>query len=141
MFIRGGTLADVEALVALDEIAEREPARRDYITRTLQAGHAFVAERDGRVVGYGVLTYSFYSCGMIELIYVALDCRREGVGRALVQYGESRCQTAKLFTSTNLFNKPMQMLLASSGYRLSGYIENLDPGDPELVYYKRLKTG
>jgi hypothetical protein len=49
---------------------------------------------------------------------------------------ESECRTEKLFTSTNLSNLPMQSLLAKRGYKLSGVIDNLDPGDPELVYFK-----
>lgn len=45
----------------------------------------------------------------------------------------------KLFTSTNLSNLPMQSLLSKSGYELSGVIHNLDVGDPEIVYYKRVR--
>jgi len=44
----------------------------------------------------------------------------------------------KLFTSTNLSNLPMQSLLAQLNFKLSGVIENLDEGDPELVYFKPL---
>jgi hypothetical protein len=46
--------------------------------------------------------------------------------------------TEKLFTSTNLSNLPMQGIMSKLGYRPSGVIENLDPGDPELIYFKRL---
>ena len=53
-----------------------------------------------------------------------------------MKFLETRSATSKLFTSTNLSNKPMQLLLAKLGYTLSGYIENLDPDDPELVYFK-----
>jgi hypothetical protein len=53
---------------------------------------------------------------------------------------EQRCKTAKLFTSTNQSNKPMQVLLNRLGYRPSGVIENLDEGDPELVYMKQVRS-
>jgi hypothetical protein len=62
-----------------------------------------------------------------------------GAGEALVKHLESLCQTAKLFTSTNLSNLPMQSLLAKMGYILSGVIHNLDEGDPEIVYFKKLR--
>jgi hypothetical protein len=62
-----------------------------------------------------------------------------GAGEALVKHLESLCQTAKLFTSTNLPNLPMQSLLAKMGYVLSGVIHNLDEGDPEIVYFKKLR--
>ena len=138
MLIRQGTSDDIEAIFMLDELTSRESSRAEYVTRSVQAGNAFVADRDGKVVGYGVLTYSFYGNGMMELIYVARQYRRSGVGRALIGYSESLCRTSKLFTSTNLSNKPMQLLLEGLGYKLSGYIDNLDPGDPELVYFKDL---
>ena len=32
----------------------------------------------------------------------------------------------------------MQSLLSKLGFALSGVIENLDEGDPELVYFKRV---
>jgi hypothetical protein len=45
------------------------------------------------------------------------------------------CRTDKLWTSTNLSNQPMQALLVHAGFRLSGFIENLDENDPELVFF------
>ena len=139
MCIRKGIPDDIDALVALDHVTRLDSGRADYITDALHKGNAFVTERDEIVVAYGVLTYHFYGNGMMELIYVARNYRRSGVGRALVGYAESYCKTPKLFTSTNLTNKPMQLLLEGLGYRLSGYIDNLDPGDPELVYFKHLE--
>jgi hypothetical protein len=44
------------------------------------------------------------------------------------------CETEKLWTSTNLSNRPMQMLLESLGYEFAGAINHLDEGDPELMY-------
>ena len=40
--------------------------------------------------------------------------------------------SAKLFTSTNLSNQPMQRLLARLGWRSGGIVYGLDEGDPEL---------
>jgi L-asparagine transporter-like permease len=60
------------------------------------------------------------------------------VARALLRALEHRCATPKLFTSTNVSNLPMQALLATSGFVLSGIVHNLDPGDPELVYVRFL---
>ncbi len=55
-----------------------------------------------------------------------------------MRFLEQHCTTAKLFTSTNLSNLPMQSLLIQRGYRLAGIIHDLDEGDPELVYVKML---
>lgn len=85
-----------------------------------------------------MLSHTFYRNGYIEMLYVHTNHRRRGVGTALLRHRESLCQTPRLFTSTNLSNLPMQSLLAKSAYVLSRVIHNLDEGDPEIVYFKRL---
>lgn len=137
--IRAAGESDVEALCSLDLIARREQERREFIRGEVAAGTCFVAVAGGEVVGYGVLNYTFYHNGCIDMLYVHSDHRRRGAGAALLRHMESLCRTPKLFTSTNLSNLPMQSLLAKSGYELSGVIHNLDEGDPEIVYYKRLR--
>lgn len=93
----------------------------------------------GKDIGYAVLEYSFYENGFISMLYVQQQYRRRGVGEELMQHLERVCSTPKLFTSTNLSNTAMQSLLAKLGYVLSGVIENLDEGDPELIYFKWTK--
>ncbi len=137
--IRLAVEADVAALCSLDLVARREAGRREFIRREVASGRCFVAVGDGTVVGYGVLSYTFYDNGCIEMLYVHPGHRRCGAGAALVRHLESLCETPKLFTSTNLSNLPMQSLLAKLGYVLSGVIHNLDEGDPEVVYFKRLR--
>jgi hypothetical protein len=51
---------------------------------------------------------------------------------------EATCKEQKVFTSTNESNKAMQALLSQLNYKRSGIIENLDEGDPELIYFKEL---
>ena len=137
--IRSATESDVEALCSLDLIARQENERREFIRREVASGNCFVATADEEVIGYGVLNYTFYHYGCIDMLYVHADHRRRGAGAALVRHLESLCRTPKLFTSTNLSNLRMQSLLAKLGYELSGVIHNLDEGDPEIVYFKRLK--
>ncbi len=129
---------DIETLCSFDLIAQYENERREFIRREVTSGNCFVAVKNETVIGYGVLNYTFYHLGYIEMLYVHSDYRRSGAGAALLKYMESLCQTAKLFTSTNLSNLPMQSLLAKLNYVLSGVIHNLDEDDPEIVYFKRL---
>ena len=137
--IRPATESDVEALCSLDLITRQGNERREFIRREIASGTCFVATADEEVIGYGVLNYTFYDYGCIDMLYVHAGHRRRGVGAALVRHLESLCRTPKLFTSTNLSNLRMQSLLAKLGYELSGVIHNLDEGDPEIVYFKRLK--
>jgi ribosomal protein S18 acetylase RimI-like enzyme len=137
--IRPANESDIEALCSLDLIARRENDRREFIRRAVVSGACFVAVSEDEVIGYGVLSYNFYGNGHIDMLYVHSGHRRRGAGESLVRHMESLCQTSKLFTSTNLSNLPMQALLVKLGYVLSGVIHNLDEGDPEIVYFKRLR--
>lgn len=130
---------DIDALYSFDLIVKRENERRESIRRAVTSGECFVAVADEKVIGYGVLNYTFHYVGCIDLLYVHSDYRRGGAGVALLQHLESLCQTPKLFTSTNLSNLPMQSLLAKLSYVLSGLIHNLDEDDPKIVYFKRLR--
>jgi len=137
--IRPAIESDVKVLCSLDLIAREENERREFIRREVASGTCFVAVADEEVIGYGVLNYTFYYNGCIDMLYVHSDYRRRGAGAALLRHMESLCQTPKLFTSTNLSNLRMQSLLARLEYELSGVIHNLDEGDPEIVYFKRLR--
>ncbi len=138
--IRPAVEADIQALCSLDHIARQENERREFIRREVESGNCFVAVMNETVVGYGVLNYTFFKNGCIDMLYIDSDHRRCGAGTELLKHMESLCKTAKLFTSTNLSNLPMQSLLAKLDYVLSGVIHNLDDGDPEIVYFKRLSV-
>ena len=137
--IRKAIENDIDVLYSMDMIAQHENKRREFISHEVVSGNCYVATSEGRIIGYGVLNYSFYHVGCIDMLYIHADHRRNGAGSALMQHMESLCLTPKLFTSTNLSNLPMQSLLTKLDYALSGLIHNLDEGDPEVVYFKRLR--
>lgn len=136
--LRLATEDNIEEICSFDMIAQTDESRRKFISRSVATKNCFVAV-EKQIWGYGVLEYTFYDHGFISMLYVRPEYRRHGVGTALVRYFESLCQTAKLFTSTNLSNLPMQSLLVKLGYKFSGVIHELDAGDPELVYVKYLR--
>lgn len=140
MKVREGTPEDRDAIVSFDQIARSDAARVAFVERALRSETCLVAEQRGAVVGYAVLEYTFYEQGFVSMLYVAEAARRRGIGRTLMREIEARCRTAKLFTSTNQSNGPMQALLDFLGYVPSGVIHNLDPGDPELVYFLDLSS-
>jgi ribosomal protein S18 acetylase RimI-like enzyme len=74
------------------------------------------------------------------MLYIKEEYRRRGIGIRLIKHLESKCKVEKLFTSTNKSNKPMQKLLNKMNYQKSGIVHNLDPGDPELFYFKKVKS-
>ena len=116
---------------SFDQIARQSEERCEFIRNSVASGTCYVAVTDQEVIGYGVLNYTFFHQGCVDMLYVAGDQRRHGAGTALLEQMEQVCRTPKLFTSTNQSNLPMQSLLARCGYALSGVIHNLDDGDPE----------
>ena len=137
--IRLANEGDIEALCALDLIAVRENERREFIRRSVASSTCYVAMIENEVIGYGVLNYSFFGNGNIDMLYMHSHHRRRGAGEALLRHLESLCETPKLFVTTNLSNLAMQSLLVKLEYVVSGVIHNLDEGDPEIVYFKRLR--
>ena len=99
----------------------------------------FIAKIKGSLVGFAILEQTFYEQGFISLLIVHPDYRRRGVTTALIRRIEEICPTEKLFTSTNESNVIMQRVCKALGFVRSGYIENLDESDPEIIYFKRVK--
>jgi GNAT superfamily N-acetyltransferase len=141
LVVRAAGEEDASQILAFDEGGQVDPGRRDFARRAISAGNCYVAVDEGRVRGYAVFDYTFFEQGFVELLYVSATARRHRVGSALMEYLEDLCESAKVFTSTNLSNHPMQRLLARLGYKLSGVIHDLDEGDPELIYVKYLRGG
>lgn len=129
---------DLEALYACDEFAAQSAHRRELIKRNVLAGNCYLAQASA-ALGYVMLDYSFFGNGFVSLLYVSQAARQRGVGCALMRHAESVCKTEKLFTSTNMSNAIMQALLNKLGYALSGVLHELDEGDPELVFFKKLR--
>jgi GNAT superfamily N-acetyltransferase len=138
--IRKAVEGDADGIISFDHVAQREEQRRSFILDSVRNGTAWVGVLDDRVVGYAVLEYTFYGRGFISMLYMHPEHRGNGFGTALVQHLEGVCRTEKLFTSTNESNRPMQGLMAKLEYSCSGIINNLDPGDPEIVYFKQLRA-
>jgi ribosomal protein S18 acetylase RimI-like enzyme len=140
MLVEPALSADYEAVRALDRtlsgVRDRAEALREWITR----GECLVARADdGKIVGFAVANSSFFAQSFIVLLVVDENHRRRGVASALTRSIEARSRTPKLFTSTNRSNTAMQLVCESLGFVRSGVVENLDEGDPEIIYFKRLR--
>lgn len=129
---------DFEHICGLDETVHGRPARRKLIGDALGRGQISVARVDNEIRGFVISDESFFDQFYVRLLMVHQDFRRRGLATALMRAAELDCQTGKLFTSTNQSNIPMQRLCDRLGFVKSGYIENLDEGDPELIYVKML---
>lgn len=97
--------------------------------RWIGDGITWVAVLDGRVVGYIVGKYTFFSYAFIGMLYVNADHRRKGIATALVRQMEDLCTTDRIFTSTNESNRPMQAFMLKLGYAPSGLTNGLNTRD------------
>ncbi len=137
--IRVARRADVPAIEAVDPVAATDDERRGFIAERVAAGQTLVALDGDAVVGYLVSDHAFFGRGFVAMLCVHPERRREGIGRALMRHAERVCRTERIFTSTNRSNLPMQRLLEGLGYRCSGMVDDLDPGDPEVFYSRSLR--
>lgn len=138
MIIRKAIISDTPAIISIEHIAAVEEERKQHIREWISRGDAVVAVADDQVMGYAVLEYTFFSQGFISMLIVQEGNRRKGIGTSLILHLERMCKTIKLFTSTNESNKPMQALMSKMSFEPSGVVYNLDEGDPELLFFKRL---
>ena len=129
---RKATTADIEKMIQIDPIH-----RHEQICRAVIQDECYLAEETAQIVGFAIMDYSFFTCGFVSLLVVAEECRRRGIGAALLDYLLRQCKTGKLFTSTNESNAPMRGLLGKSGFMPCGQIDALDEGDPELFFVRK----
>jgi ribosomal protein S18 acetylase RimI-like enzyme len=135
--IRPASAPDLPLVLAADDKGA-EPSRGEYVRTAIEEGHCWLAQSGGRVLGYMVADESFYGYPFVWLVVVASPFRRRGVATALMRHAESLFPARKLFTSTNESNYPGQRLMESLGFGRSGRVDNLDEGDPEIIYMKRV---
>ncbi|MEX9754812.1 N-acetyltransferase family protein [Providencia vermicola] len=133
---RLATPPDIASLIQLDSVTTAERAQK--ISQWVNNKHCYLIEQQNQIIAYGVLHYQFFEYAFIEMIMVNQAFRQQGTGLSLLQQLKQTCLTQKIFTSTNQSNTPMQRLLDKAQFKPSGFIDNLDEGDPELIYFCQL---
>jgi ribosomal protein S18 acetylase RimI-like enzyme len=101
-----------------------------------ESGDCLVARVDGAIVGFALVVTWFYGRRLLSLIAVSAERRRSGIAEQLVRRVVALSPNG-LFTSTNRSNLAGRKLFEKLGFERSGIVENLDEGDPELVYFKK----
>lgn len=127
---------DLEALCDVDRAVIGDHGRMGFLADAVGAGRCFVARLGTKLVGFVCFEHSFSGHGFISLLVVHPDHRRLGAATALIRHIEALCPTEKLFTSTNASNKAMRRVCEALGFVRSGGVDNLDEGEPEIVFFK-----
>jgi ribosomal protein S18 acetylase RimI-like enzyme len=139
MLIRKATEQDIHTICDIDQMVIGSRDREGYLAKSVGHGACIVAILDQRIVGFAMFGTSFYDNCFISLVIVHPEFRRLGAAKHLITYIEHHSPTQKLFTSTNESNVAMQQVCQALGFIRSGIVENLDEGDPELIYYKSVE--
>jgi ribosomal protein S18 acetylase RimI-like enzyme len=129
-------LSDLDQIVQIDKEVIGSDSRREYIKKSIEAARCIVAKNQNNIVGFLIYETHFFECSFISLIIVSPRERRKGYATSLMESFVAISPTDKIFSSTNKSNLTMQKVFLANGFVESGYIENLDEGDPELIYFK-----
>ncbi len=135
--IERATEDDLADILAIDA-AQMGTSRSEYLEKAVRQRECYIARVGWDALGFATLAKSFFDHYMIDLLVVRPEQRRKGTATALIRHLEKIIPEEKLFTSTNQSNAPMQAVLEKLGYVKSGWIDNLDEGDPEIIYFKHL---
>ena len=135
MTIREGTPGDLARLEALPP-AEHWDRQLAMLRRSLGARRSLVAEIGDDVVAMVVWDREFFARAFIWMLGVHPSHRRRGIASALIEHVERSCKGEPLFISTTKSNLAMQVLCKGRGFLECGFVENIDPGDPEIFFHK-----
>jgi ribosomal protein S18 acetylase RimI-like enzyme len=137
--VRPAVRTHLDQILRIDSSADVAKSRRTLIETAIDRGECLVALKNDIPVGYAIMNHGFFDRGFVSLVYVDPAHRRRKAGTNLFDECERRCKSVRIFTSANLSNLSIQGFLLSRGYVLSGTVQHLDEGDPELFYSKKLR--
>ncbi|PHB07908.1 GNAT family N-acetyltransferase [Bacillus wiedmannii] len=139
--ITKASINDLDAILHIDIDVIGSDSRRDYIKHTIDEGRCIIVKEDNSISGFLTYDTNFFDCTFLSLIIVSPTKRRQGYASSLISYMLSHSPTQKIFSSTNESNESMQKVFNSNGFIRSGIVENLDEGDPEIIFYtKKLRA-
>lgn len=127
---------DLDEIMYIDSEVMGDTSRRSYIANAIESGLCICAREGDEMVGFLLYDTHFFDCSFISLIIVSPSKRRKGYASMLLNYMMRISPTVKVFSSTNRSNVRMQNVFAANGFIQSGIVENLDEGDPELIFFK-----
>lgn len=138
--VRMATLNDLENLVYIDSEVIGNKEREVELRESIEENRCFLGQMENQIAGFIVYHNYFFGHLFIDLVIVRPKLQRQGIAKTLMEYVENICLTNKIFSSTNKSNEKMQKVFDSLNYVRSGYIDNLDDGDKEIVFFKKISN-
>jgi ribosomal protein S18 acetylase RimI-like enzyme len=129
------TPADLRALRDLERDVPGNESDPDTLPDALRSGRALLAREHGAIVGFVVFAPWFFGRRLISRLAVRREDRRRGIASLLLTDAKERAGDEDLFISANRSNVAAHSLYEKLGFEPSGIVENLDDGDPEVIYH------
>ncbi|SCY05566.1 MULTISPECIES: GNAT family N-acetyltransferase [unclassified Lysinibacillus] len=135
--IKEARMEHLQALCTIDQKVIGDASRTEEIQQAIEEKRCLLYQSTDNIAGFLLFTNDFFGYSFISLVIVKPSDRRKGVASALMKAYMQMAKTSKVFSSTNQSNKRMQQLFHNLGFVKSGVIDNLDEGDPEIIYMKQ----
>ncbi|MGN1400647.1 MAG: GNAT family N-acetyltransferase [Bacillus sp. (in: firmicutes)] len=136
MDIGAAQRSDTDEITELDRKVIGDASRRILIEEAIKHGRCVIVKDNGAIAGFSIYDTHFLGYTFISLIVVSPSKRRQGHASRMLTYLVHCASTNKVFSSTNRSNRHMQKVFEASGFIKSGIVENIDEGDPEIIYFK-----
>ncbi|MDM5195770.1 GNAT family N-acetyltransferase [Bacillus hominis] len=135
------SIDDLDSILHIDIDVLGDDSRRDYIKQAIEDERCIIVQENNSISGFLTYDTNFFGCTFLSLIIISPMKRRQGHASSLLSYMLEHSPTQKIFSSTNESNRSMQKVFSANGFIRSGIIENLDEGDPEIIFYiKKLRA-
>jgi GNAT superfamily N-acetyltransferase len=139
--VRIATTSDWTFVETMEENRGVTPSR---LMHKLTEGDVFVAESDGKLVGYLRLDHLYSVVPYISLVWVVAEHRGKGIGSALLAFTEETLREQGheiLLSSTELDEAAPQEWHRKMGFRDCGVLFGLSPGRyGDLFFRKQIKN-
>jgi len=126
----------LDEICAIDQEVIGDFSRSEYLRTAISEKRCIIQRTEKGIAGFLIFTNDFFENCFISLVIVKPSERRKGVATTLLAFYIEMASTPKIFSSTNQSNTSMHKVFETAGFIKSGFIENLDDGDPEIIYVK-----
>ncbi|MQR95016.1 GNAT family N-acetyltransferase [Fictibacillus phosphorivorans] len=139
MEIQNAKKHHLHKIIELDKKMIGSDHRKDEIHQAIKEERCLILyEEEEEVAAFLIYHTHFFDCCFISLIMVDPAHQRKGLASSLLTHMSKISPTNKLFSSTNESNESMKKVFIKNHFKKSGFVDNLDEGDPEIIYFKKL---
>ncbi|MBH0157064.1 GNAT family N-acetyltransferase [Fictibacillus sp. 5RED26] len=126
----------LQKIIELDKKMIGSDHRKEELEHAIKEERCLILYQEDEIAAFLIYHTHFFDCCFISLIMVDPAHQRKGLASSLLTHMSRISPTNKLFSSTNESNESMKKVFIKNNFKKSGFIDNLDEGDPEIVYYR-----